>query len=252
MTRQLRTITWPSWDYDIRAAGDGMSFSGYAAVFDRDSEPMIGIGASFVERIAPGAFTRTLKRDAESPSVKMFLNHNSDSLLASTRGKTLRVNQDDTGLLAEAELPDTTLGRDTAELVRRGDITSMSFGFFAIREKQGGPGKLWEPTPGTETLTQRYITEAQLVEVSPVTGWPAYPDTSAAVRALAQEAEVEPDVLASAFAALRSVDPLSMYLNAEQRKALLDVINARTAAPVVSADVAEWTMRIALLEARTA
>ena len=41
--------------FEIREESDGMVFEGYAAVFDSPSEPL-----PFIERIAPGAFIRSL------------------------------------------------------------------------------------------------------------------------------------------------------------------------------------------------
>lgn len=192
--REVRVAidTWPTADLEIRADSDGMTFRGYAAVFDSWSEDLGG----FREKIAPGAFTRTLKRDR---NLRMFLNHNSDNLLATTRAGTLTLSEDGKGLLAEAKLPNTGLGRDTAELLRRRDIDSMSFGFSVDMK-----GQSW-----SEDGSERTLSDIRLFEVSPVTGWPAYPATSASVRQMADLIEVEPDDLAAAFAALRSDQPMS-------------------------------------------
>jgi hypothetical protein len=42
------------------------------------------------------------------------------------------VSADDHGLHYEIDLPDTTLGTDVAELLRRGDISGSSLGFRNI------------------------------------------------------------------------------------------------------------------------
>ena len=213
--REVRVAvdTWPLADMEIRADGDGMTFRGYAAVFDSWSEDLGG----FRETIAPGAFARTLKRDR---NLRMFLNHNTDSLLATTRAKTLTLTEDDKGLLAEARLPDTSLGRDTAELLRRGDIDSMSFGFQVDPKNQR-----W-----SEDGTERTLNEIRLFEVSPVTGWPAYPATSASVRELAEAIDTEPDDLAAAFAVLRTTNAT---LTPAQHELLLRAINTKYDLPVV-------------------
>lgn len=214
--REVRVAidTWPLADMEIRAEGDGMTFRGYAAVFNSWSEDLGG----FREQIAPGAFARSLKRDR---NLRMFLNHNSDHLLATTRAKTLTLSEDDKGLLAEAHLPDTSIGRDTAELLRRGDIDSMSFG-FQVDQK----GQKW-----SEDGSERTLTEVRLFEVSPVTGWPAYPATSASVRDLAEIIDAEPDDLAAAFGVLR--DP-EARLSRAQASLLTKLINARSDAPVTA------------------
>ena len=67
-------------DFELRVEAtesDGMRFTGYAAVFNSDSEPL-----PFIERIMPGAFKRSLKARNE---VKLFKNHNMDEVLASAQ-----------------------------------------------------------------------------------------------------------------------------------------------------------------------
>jgi HK97 family phage prohead protease len=199
--------TWPSADVELRADDDGMTFRGYAAVFDSWSEDLGG----FRERIRGGAFSKTL---TEKRAIKMFANHNSDIVLGSTRAN-LRLAEDDKGLLAEAKLPDTTAGRDMAILVRDGIVDSMSFGFQVPRGKD-----IW-----SEDRTERELVEVRLWEVSPVTGWPAYPKTSASVRELAEEIGEDPDELAAAFTALRDTEA---RLTAEQRSLLVKLINERS------------------------
>jgi HK97 family phage prohead protease len=205
---RVASDTWPSESVELRAEGDGMTFSGYAAVFNSWSEDLGG----FRERIDPRAFDATLKQDR---AVKMFWNHNADFPLGSTRAN-LSLAVDDRGLLATAKLPDTTHGRDMATLVREGIVDSMSFGFQARKDE-------W-PTAG-----ERILLDIRLFEVSPVTGWPAYPKTSASVRELASEIDAEPDALAEAFAVLRDTDA---KLTDEQQRLLVTLINARYGTPV--------------------
>lgn len=173
-------------DFDVRAKNDSMTFTGYAAVFNSPSEPL-----PFIETIAPGAFSRSLE---SRNHVKMFVNHNSDQVLASTRSGTLQLAEDSKGLIAEAVLPDTTYARDLVTLMKRGDVSSMSFGFTV---PQGGDS--W--TDGNT----RTLNEVRLIEVSVVTGFPAYEATTAQVRsvdALAERSRVDADVLAEALSLL--------------------------------------------------
>lgn len=139
-----------------------MTFRGYAAVFDSPSEPL-----PFIETISPGAFKRSLNSGRE---VRMFINHNSDQVLASTRSGTLTLAEDERGLLVEAQLPPTTYGRDLSVLMQRGDVHSMSFGFSV---PSGGDS--W-----SDDGQSRELREVILHEVSVVTGFPAYPATSGA------------------------------------------------------------------------
>lgn len=216
--REVRVAvdTWPDADTEFRADGDGMAFRGYAAVFDSLSEDLGG----FRERIRPGAFGKSL---SEKRAVKMFWNHNTDIPLGSTRGD-LRLIEDDKGLLAEARLPETSAGRDMAQLIRDKIVDSMSFGFQAIKDD-------W-----TDDYSQRELIEVRLFEVSPVTGWPAYPATSASVRDLAGVIDADPDELAAAFGVLRETDG---RLTPEQHRLLVSLINARTDSPVVGSALAD-------------
>ena len=149
----------------ITAGTEGRSFSGYAAVWDSPS-----LKLPFVERISSGAFARTLK---SRNNIQLLHAHNPELILGSTRAKTLRLEEDGKGLKVSADLPDTSWGRDVAELVRRGDLAHMSFGFSVPRG-----GDEW-----SEDGKNRTLNEVRLHEVSTV-GAPAYTQTVATVRAV--------------------------------------------------------------------
>jgi len=183
-------------DFELRQGptGDGMSFTGYAAVFNSDSEPL-----PFIERIAPGAFKKSLR---SRNTIKMYMNHDSSMLLASTRSKSLRLEEDSKGLLVNADLPDTTVGRDLSILMKRGDVDSMSFGFSVP-----SGGDKW-----SDDGMMRELRNVRLHEVSVVTGFPAYKATSASVRSLdilAERTGVDADKLAEAITMLESGNTLS-------------------------------------------
>jgi len=169
-------------DIEIREEQDGMRFTGYAAVFNSPSEPL-----PFTEVIERGAFKRSI--DSRN-DIKLLWNHSTADVLGSTRAKTLRLYEDERGLKVEAMLPNTTLGRDAAELLRRGDVDSMSFGFSVPR---GGDD--W-----SEDGMRRTLKSVRLHEVS-IVAFPAYSGTAGttSVRGLtgiAKRAEVDVDVLA--------------------------------------------------------
>lgn len=148
------------------------TITGYAAVFNSDSDP-IGFGSeSFTERLMPGAFAAALADRARD--VLGLFNHSSDQLLGRESSGTLRIAQDERGLRFELDLPDTGLGRDIAELVRRGDIRGASFAFSVAAD-----GDTFVRRDGKLYREIRSI--ARLFDVSPVTT-PAYPDTSVATR----------------------------------------------------------------------
>lgn len=149
------------FDLEDRAAENG-KLRGYAAVFDSDSVDM-----GFVERIAPGAFKRTLK---EGANVRMLWNHDSSLVLASRDRSTITLREDAKGLYFEAE-PNPEL-RQYVSQVERGDVHQMSFGFRVVRDEID--------QQDTDTPV-RTLLDVDLFEVSPVT-FPAYQATSVALR----------------------------------------------------------------------
>lgn len=190
-------------DFEIRQKGDGMTFVGYAAKFNSRSENLGG----FVETIMPGAFKRSLRSRND---VKLLVNHDAGRVLASTRAGTLRLKEDSVGLRVEADLPNTTDGRDMAELLRRGDLSSMSFGFSVIKDSWSSDG------------TERSLESVRLFETS-IVAFPAYQATEASVRAyeqLATRANVDADDLADAILKLEEGEDL----NDEQAKLLKNVV----------------------------
>ena len=184
-----------SADIEIRETGDGMYFEGYAAVFNSPSEPL-----PFIERIAPGAFKRSIEARND---IKLLWNHDTGSVLGSTRAGTLKMYEDERGLRVSAQLPNTSLGRDTAELIRRGDVSAMSFGFSVP-----SGGDEWS-TDGSE----RTLRSVRLHEVS-IVAFPAYSGTAGttSVRGIdkvAERAEIDPDALADAMLKLEEGGELS-------------------------------------------
>jgi uncharacterized protein len=198
--------------FELRAVenGDGMTFTGYAAVFNSPSEPL-----PFIERIAPGAFKRSLKARND---IKLLWNHDTGSVLGSTRAGTLKLEEDNYGLRVTAMLPETTLGKDVRTLVQRGDVSAMSFGFSVPAN-----GDTWN-SEGTE----RTLRSVRIHEVS-IVAFPAYQQTAgtAAVRsydAVATRAEVDADQLADAMLAIEDGKDLSL----EQSELLTTVIQRLT------------------------
>jgi len=116
---------------EIRASksGNKMQVSGYAARYGVLSNPIpVGkTGKTFRERIANRAFDGVLA-DKNLDCVCTF-NHSMDAVLGRTSSGTLRLRADDQGLAFDCDLPNTQLGKDTYELVKRGDLPGMSFAF---------------------------------------------------------------------------------------------------------------------------
>ena len=165
---------------ELREEGDTLTAIGYASVFDSLSQNLGG----FVERVAPGAFRSTLKQ----ADVRALFNHEPDHLLGRTGNGTLRLSEDDRGLHYEVDLPDTTLGRDVATLLRRGDLYGSSFGFRVIDDS-------WSETEDGYPL--RTLHEVALRDCGPVC-FNAYPDASASLRSLAEDRGLDLSVLIEA------------------------------------------------------
>lgn len=167
--REHRTLQRPP-QIEMRdsASGGLPTIVGYAAVFN--AETNIG---GFFERIKPGAFARAI---AEQQDVRALFNHDPNFLLGRLGAGTLRMAEDEQGLRVEIDPPDTQTGREVVELIRRGDIYGMSFGFMAMKES-------WDSTEDGVAL--RILEDVDLFDVSPVT-FPAYEQTEVAVRSAAE------------------------------------------------------------------
>lgn len=225
--RRAAAEAWPDLDFEVRSVNDGLEFRGYAAVYNSMSEDLGG----FKEVIAPGAFTRAINAaNNGSADIRMFLNHNSDIVLGSTKARTLRLSEDDRGLIAEATLPDSVWGHPVAEAVRRGDIRSMSFGFVVPKG-----GDSW-----AEGHKVRTLHTVRLHEVSPITGWPAYTATSASVRSLVDAIDWTDD-----DAIERVVDGL----DDDRRALLLRHLNKTAPTPFLAPSVADRLVRLRQYEA---
>lgn len=155
---------------EIRADEAGIKVSGYAAVFNQETD----IGGVFREVIAPGAFTDAIGRD----DVVFLINH--DGLpLARTRSGTLTLRQDDHGLFMETTLdPEDPDVKSIVGKMKRGDLDKMSFAFWPEKQE-------WDDTQDPPVRT---ITQASLYDVSIVTT-PAYDGTEIGLRSLEKHRE---------------------------------------------------------------
>jgi HK97 family phage prohead protease len=106
---------------------------GYALVWNQKSTDRGGFKVS----LAPNSAT------FKTPTFALF-NHNYDMPLARTDNNSLSITSDNYGAKVSMELPNTTHGRDVAEMVRTGLVKGMSFGmlmdgakFTSGRDKDG-------------------------------------------------------------------------------------------------------------------
>jgi HK97 family phage prohead protease len=149
MSREVRTVA----KLELRSDGSP-GLRGYAAKFNTRSKPIYGM---FTEEIAPGAFKRTLSEG--EINVRALYNHKADFLLGSTRGGTVRLSEDETGLAVDLDLPDTQLGRDVQALVTRGDLVRHELRLQCPRRQVGlrsGAGSARPPHPHGRGSLRRF------------------------------------------------------------------------------------------------
>lgn len=123
------------------------------------------------ERIWPGAFDGTLN----APDIYALWNHNPDFIIAAVADHTLRLTQDNVGLMSEMEPMDTQMIRDLVVTpISQGKVRKMSFAFDVGTAE-------WSVENGMDIREIRGV--ARLYDVSPVT-YPAYPGTDISTRTL--------------------------------------------------------------------
>jgi HK97 family phage prohead protease len=155
---------------------DGRTLEGYAAVFNAWTEIKDQMG-TYRERIAPGAFKRSL---GQRTPILQF-DHGSHPLIGSLPLGSISVTREDrNGLFVRAKLSDNWLIDPVRDAIRDGGITGMSFRFRVIDDE-------WASDDQGETRT---VKEVELLELGPVV-FPAYQQTSVAVRSLVRTLDDE-------------------------------------------------------------
>lgn len=181
-------------EIEIRAAKEGSKspggIRGLAAVYDSLS---LNLGG-FREKIDRGAFDRAAAED----DVRALFNHDRNLVLGRSKAGagTLRLDPShERGLAIDIEeLPNTSTARDLVELMKRGDVDQMSFGFSTV-------GDRWEEDDDGRII--RTLEEVRLFDVSPVT-FPAYPETEVEARGLLAAIFATPELRAGKVLSARS------------------------------------------------
>lgn len=153
---------------EIREDDEGnRTISGYAVKWEKKSH-VLGYYRKFREQFRKGAFADSLQQDDQ----RFLWSHDTGKVLGRTKNKTLRLEEDDVGLRFELDLPKTTLGNDTYESIKRGDVDGVSFGFKMLDDEMDEPD---------DDIPLRTVKKAKLLEVSAV-AFPAYPDSEVSAR----------------------------------------------------------------------
>lgn len=144
----------------------GWTLTGYGAVFN-DWTTIWDRSGEFRERIAPGAFSQSLK--ARTPVIQY--DHGKHPMIGTIPlGRFDDIREDSKGLFVRAALTDNWLIQPVRDAIRDGGVTGMSFRFIVLADK-------WE---FIEKVEHRTILNVDLYEVGPVST-PAYPTTSVGV-----------------------------------------------------------------------
>lgn len=149
---------------ELRAIGR-KKLAGYAAVFDQPA----AIGG-FTETVRPGAFRASLLRPGRDTLALM--DHDPTRLLARSSNGSLRLGEDSRGLHFELDLANTTTGSDALAMVESRLAGGMSMGFRVVTEA-------W---PAAD---RRELRAVDLIEISLVSAFPAYAQTSVSARSRA-------------------------------------------------------------------
>jgi uncharacterized protein len=130
----------------VDAAVKGRTVHGYAAVYDSPWNDDLIEETGYVEKIARGAFRKAL---GKAGNVPLLWQHERRDMLATTRNKSLRLKDDAKGLYFEADLPNTQLGNDVLEQLKRGDVWGMSYGMASNPREDS----TYTMNPPTRTIT---------------------------------------------------------------------------------------------------
>lgn len=133
-------------------------------------------GEPIFEIIEETAFKKTLADKAE---VRALFYHDVGKVLGSTKSGTLELESTKEGLICRCKVPNTTWGNDAFEIINRGDVTTMSFGFIPFEVETRG--------------NTDYLKSVKLEEVSFCVATPAYEETNSStlIRSLFENINLE-------------------------------------------------------------
>ena len=160
--------------FSINSDAESRHISGYSVVYHSLSVDLGG----FREIIEPTAITTELINRSD---VVMNYNHDDSLILARSRNGegTLKLSTDERGLLFEFDMPNSALGDQVLESIRRGDISTCSFAFSLNPDASG---EVW--TRDDENGVIRTITAIDGLYDCALVIHAAYPETSVSARSL--------------------------------------------------------------------
>ena len=164
--KEIRVTTGLHVRYMNQEDEEKRTLSGYAIKFN----DVTTIGDQFREQV-----TSTALEGVDMSNTFALFNHDWSSPLGRA-GRNMNLTVDDTGLRVDIDLPDTSMARDLAELVKNDIVGGMSFGFTIADDS-------W--TRDDEMPLRTINKSDRLYEVT-FTPIPAYPTTEVALRNLEQ------------------------------------------------------------------
>lgn len=148
---------------------------GYFVVYNTEVELWPG----YFEQIASGALDDSIKNN----DIRCLFNHDTGFVLGRTGNGTVVLKSDDKGLFATVTVnPNDRMAMDVYERVKRGDISTCSFGFW------DGNGTTTEYSTDEDGTVHSIVKIANTFEIS-ICPFPAYEDTEIAARSKAIAAE---------------------------------------------------------------
>jgi uncharacterized protein len=151
------------------AASSAFKLEGIACSYGAISADLGG----FVERIAPGAFSRSLANTSQD--VVCTFNHDNNKILGRLKNGTLTLKDSPDALRFSCQLDKKQQAhKDLYYAVQRGDISECSFA-FSVDNEGGSKGESFSDARDErgQRIALRTITAAKLFDVSAVTN-PAY------------------------------------------------------------------------------
>lgn len=175
-------------NFNVRSNDDGKKYiEGYAIVFNQKSKLIREWGEVFYEVIEPTAADNVLN----DPGLNVIAAVEHKGMLGRTKSGTLKLIKDEIGVKYVIDVPDTQLGRDTVEHIKRGDYFESSF-IFGIADK----GVRYDTS---EEIPVRYISNFSLLRDISIVIDGAYAKTIVKLRNLEQEEE---EILSTQYSVL--------------------------------------------------
>lgn len=187
---QIRTMDVDSSSIHIREAGED----------GKESRTLVGYALKFGTRsvnLTPWSSWREVYEILEPGCISMeMLNrqdvvftafHNPEKVLGRcTNGKgTLRMSIDSVGLRIECEMPNTELGNEMLELVKRGDLFGMSFAYVTDEDdSENAVSYAREADKDGKQVWLRHVKRIDKMFDVTVAGHPAYEETEISQREL--------------------------------------------------------------------